>query len=91
MQTELDTTIVKQAKAPWYSRAGSLVFSFFLVGPFMLPLLWLNPELSQKKKVSWTAIILLASAVLLWITLKSLNSILEYYTQLDRLELELLP
>lgn len=79
-----------RAVAPWYCRSGSLVLSFCFIGPFMLPLLWLNPELSRKQKELWTIIVLIAGAILLWVSVRSVQSILDYYHQLDRLEQEML-
>ncbi|MFH1724912.1 MAG: zinc ribbon domain-containing protein [Elusimicrobiota bacterium] len=69
-------------KVSWYFRRGSLVVSFLLVGPFMLPLMWLHPEMSKEKKAVWTTVIVAVSAVLIWMTVKSVMRIAEYYKML---------
>ena len=65
-------------KGKWYFGTSSLVVSFLMVGPFMLPLVWFNPELSSSKKVGYTIAILALSAVLLQMFLKSLENLKEY-------------
>lgn len=46
------------SKAPWYYSMTSLVVGFFCVGPLVLPLVWLNPRLTQTWKIGITLLIL---------------------------------
>ena len=43
-------TLQKQ-KTEWYFKASTLIVGFFLIGPFIIPLIWLNPQYSKKKKI----------------------------------------
>ena len=47
----------KKQKVPWYFKQGSLIISFLVAGPLMLPLIWFNPKMSQTSKIVWTAVI----------------------------------
>jgi len=69
----------KPKKTPWYFSSSSLIVSFLVAGPFMLPLVWFSPKLSSSKKVIYTIIILVLSAVLLQVTIKSFQHIKDYY------------
>jgi len=70
-----------EGKAPqkWYFKTWSLIVSFFVVGPFMLPLVWTNPAFSKKAKFIISAIILVFSFILLFLFLQSLKSLGSYY------------
>ncbi len=67
---------------PWYYSTTSLIVSFLCVGPFMLPLVWLNPELDHRKKVIYSCIIVIFSLLLIWSTVRSVQNIWEYYKML---------
>lgn len=66
-------------KVPWYFRGGSLFVAFLLVGPFMLPLVWLHPKMTKEKKTVWTAVVGVLTILLIWVTVKSVAHIIEYY------------
>jgi len=68
-----------QEPKKWYFRTWALVVSFLSVGPFMLPLVWVNPSLSKKTKIIISAIIIILSYLLLVVFLKSLKSLGDYY------------
>ncbi len=69
----------------WYFKTSLLVTAFLCVGPFALPLLWLNPHFSRKTKIIASIIIIIIS-YFLWILLSnSLKSIGNYYRQIDAL------
>ncbi len=59
-------------KSPWFYSNASMIVSFLVVGPFMLPLIWFNPKFSRTKKIILTMIIgiltlfLVKSTVILW-------------------------
>ena len=64
---------------PWCYRLGFMVFLFLCIGPFMLPLVWLHPSMSRRKKTFWTALIATVSAVLAWVSYVAMMKLLEYY------------
>lgn len=63
----------------WYFKNWPLVISFLCVGPFMLPLVWVNPHLSKKAKVIISVVILVLTYLLVIVAVKSLKSISDYY------------
>ena len=46
-----------QKKTPWYFNSSSLIVSFLVTGPFMLPLVWFHPKMSRTAKIVWTVVI----------------------------------
>jgi hypothetical protein len=66
-------------KLPWYFSTANLVASFFCLGPLMLPLIWLHPQMSPKKKIIITSIIAAISLVLGIQTIKALKAISQYF------------
>ncbi|MFC1521637.1 zinc ribbon domain-containing protein [Elusimicrobiota bacterium] len=71
--------IAEKNTRPWYFSSISLIIAFFCVGPFMLPLVWLNPETSQTKKIIHTLIISIISIALIWGAYRSIINISSYY------------
>ena len=69
----------KITKKKWYFSSSSLIVSFIVVGPFMLPLLWAKPELSVKTRIIYTIVILVLSYLIFVVFLKSIQSILDAY------------
>lgn len=72
-----------EKKVDWYFRTSSLITGFFLVGPFIIPLIWFHPRYSKKKKVILIGICLVITVVLYRAVKKSLVSIDEYYKLLQ--------
>ena len=68
-----------QNKSKWYFETWSLVVAFICVGPFMLPLVWKHPRLSQKSKFIITALVIIVSYIMTIYLLKSLKIIASYY------------
>lgn len=66
-------------KSKWYYSDTTLFVGFLCIGPFILPLIWLNPHYTKLKKAAWTAIILLISVMLLKALQASQVSVSEYY------------
>ncbi len=56
---------VTPSKTPWYYANGSLIGSFLLAGPLMLPLVWFNPRFSKTKKIIWTVAAVVITLVLI--------------------------
>ena len=51
----------KKPQDKWYFKNPSLIIAFLCVGPFALPLVWFNPNLSQIKKIVISIIIIVVS------------------------------
>jgi len=68
-----------QAQKKWYFKTWSLIVSFFFVGPFMLPLVWVNPSFSKKKKIIVSVAVVILTFLLTAVFLKSLKSLNNYY------------
>ena len=64
---------------PWYYRSGSLLIAFLLVGPVMLPLVWLHPRMSRGRKTAYTALALAATTLIIWANYKFVAEIFKYY------------
>ena len=69
----------KKPQEKWYYKTSILIFLFFCVGPFALPVLWLNPSFSRNKKIVVSAVVIILSYFLGVIFINSLKSINEYY------------
>lgn len=59
----------------WYFKTRSIVISFLLIGPFMLPLVWANPRFSKKVKVIISLTVIILTCLLILISINSLKSI----------------
>ena len=68
--------------ARWYHKNYPVVVGFILFGPFILPMVWLNPVFSPKKKLFVTLVILSLTYVLFILTKGLLTQYLDIYDQL---------
>lgn len=66
-------------KQKWYFKSWLLVISFLCVGPFMLPLVWVNPNLNKNTKIIISVAIIILTYLLVVVSLKSLKTISNYY------------
>ena len=64
---------------PWYCNPGSIFIGFCVVGPFVLPLVWVNPRYSNVTKIVLTVIIAVLSWVLGMLIAPLGKSIFDYY------------
>ena len=75
--------IFEQFKHPlrpkWYFRTSTLIAGFLTIGPLILPLVWVNPHYSWRKKIVLSAIMLLISLLLIQALAGAIKSITEYY------------
>lgn len=51
---------------PWYFSHTVLVVGFLCVGPFVLPLVWLNPRYTRVTKIMITLVMILVTLALTW-------------------------
>lgn len=73
---------MKLDPSKWYFRTYVFVAAFLCVGPFALPLVWINPRYGIPKKVLITAITLAASYFMIALLVKSTENIYNYYNQM---------
>ena len=66
----------------WYFKTYWLVIAFLGVGPLALPLLWVNPRFSWKKKTVISIIVIGLSYYLTVITMQAVKNITDYYQQI---------
>jgi hypothetical protein len=69
----------KKEPAKWYYKPASIIVAFLTVGPFAIPLVWLNPHFSRNKKIVITAVMIAVSIWLGIVVMNSIKSISTYY------------
>ncbi|MDP8253029.1 MAG: zinc ribbon domain-containing protein [Candidatus Kaelpia aquatica] len=69
----------KKTKESWFFKTSNLIVAFVCVGPFALPLLWLNPRFSRRSKSIVTIIVLVLSYFLGKAFAHSLKVVIDYY------------
>jgi uncharacterized membrane protein YvbJ len=72
-------SLEKKPQDKWYFKTSTLIIAFLCIGPFALPLVWLNPRFSQKTKIIISVIVIILSYYLGIILINSLRSINKYY------------
>ncbi len=71
--------VEKPPETKWYFKTNTIVIAFLCVGPFALPLVWLNPRFSQKTKIVVTVITIILSWYVGSLLMNSLRSLKQYY------------
>ena len=66
-------------KLKWYFRTPFIVIAVGCVGPLALPLIWWRPQTTRAWKIGLTIGILVLSWLLFQATLKSIESLKQYY------------
>ena len=69
----------------WYFKTYAYVAAFLCIGPFALPLAWINPRYTINKKILVTLITLILSYLVFIAMAKSIANISSYYNQLLQL------
>jgi len=69
----------KKPQEKWYFKTYFLVITFLCIGPLVLPLIWLHPTFSRKKKIIITIIVVIISYLLGSLLVNALKSISRYY------------
>lgn len=72
----------KKPKEKWYYKTSTLAVSFLVIGPLMLPLVWLNPRLKRNSKIIISVIIIIVSYLLGIMLVDSIRKITSYYQQI---------
>jgi len=71
--------LVKRERGKWYYKTYWLIIAFLCIGPFVLPLIWINPRFSKAKKTLISLIIIILTYFLGLILKDSVKSLSEYY------------
>ena len=66
-------------KIKWYFRIPFIVIAVGCLGPLALPLIWWRPQTTRAWKIGLTIGILILSWLLFQVTLKSIESLKQYY------------
>jgi hypothetical protein len=72
-------------KVDWYFRTSFIVLMVFCVGPLALPLIWWRPKTPLAWKIGLTTIILALSWLLFAATMKSIDTLKQYYDVMNGL------
>ncbi len=76
---------VAKPKVAFYFSTSFIVISICCVGPLALPLVWWRPNTSRTAKMVWTVVVLALSIVLCQVTMKSIDTIKDYYELIEDL------
>jgi uncharacterized membrane protein YvbJ len=71
--------MINKKKDKWYLSMPIFIMALFCVGPFALPLLWLNPRFTLKRKVIISIVVAILTYFLSVMLVKSVNSLKSYY------------
>jgi len=66
-------------KPQWYFKVSTLIVGFLVAGPFVIPLIWMNPHYSTVKKYVISAVVVIISIALFMVVKAALASIGQYY------------
>ena len=78
-------SLLKKSRGPWYCQPGWLTTAVLCLGPFAIPLFWLHPNFSLRKKLIWTVVILLITWGAWIVMQQSIQSIRDFYGILEQL------
>lgn len=68
-----------QPKDPWYASSTTIVIGFLVVGPFVIPLVWLNPRWSIAVKSVISIVMIVVSIVLGILFQRSMQGLSSYW------------
>lgn len=74
--------LAKGPQTKWYFKTPALIVIFLCVGPLVLPLVWLNPNFSNKKKIVISIIMLVLAYFMAIFFKNSLETLSNYYQQM---------
>ena len=66
----------------WYFTTTTIVIALLCIGPLALPLLWLNPHYKPITKIVVTVIVLVATAVFIYLSVNVYQRMLDQLTEL---------
>jgi len=71
-----------KSKTKWYFATTTVVVSLLCVGPFALPLVWLNPRYKVITKVVVTVIVIAATVLLLYLAARLYSNLIQQIEEL---------
>jgi hypothetical protein len=71
-----------KSKTKWYFATVTVVVALLCVGPFALPLVWLNPRYKIITKVAVTVIVIAATVLLSYLAARLYNSLMQQIEEL---------
>ena len=74
--------MLKKKKGKWYFSMATFVMALLCVGPFALPLFWVNPRFTVQRKILVSVIVLIATYLLSVMLVNSINSLKGFYQAL---------
>ncbi len=80
-----DRPAFPEKKIPWYFRKTFIIIAVGCVGPLALPMIWWRPQTTRAWKIGLTIGILVLSWFLFQATLRSIETLKEYYALMDGL------
>jgi len=80
---EAKRTSLAEKKIQWYFQTPFIVIAVCCVGPLALPLIWWCPQTTRAWKTGLTIAILVLSWLLFEATLKSIETLKEYYELME--------
>nr|MBU1328810.1 zinc ribbon domain-containing protein [Candidatus Omnitrophota bacterium] len=69
----------KKEKGKWYFSMATFIMALLCVGPFALPLFWLNPRFTMARKILVSVIVLIITYFLGVMFARSMASLKSYY------------
>ena len=69
----------------WYHQPVGMVILFIAVGPFALPIVWTNPDLTKNQKLIISAVVICVFWILGAAATNSMSKIMEHYKPLFEL------
>ncbi|MFH1622662.1 MAG: zinc ribbon domain-containing protein [Candidatus Omnitrophota bacterium] len=72
----------KKQQAKWYFKTSTLIVGFLCAGPFILPFVWFNPNLSKKKKIVISIVVFILTYFIVIFMVQSIKTIFNYYQQI---------
>ena len=76
---------MSQDPKKWYFKTSAFIAAFLCIGPFALPLVWINPRFNTTKKIVITVITIVVSFAIGLVLAKSIENIFSYYQQILKL------
>ena len=73
-------------KTAWLFSPVSMGVMFFLVGPFMLPMVWWHPTMAKSTKTVVTIVVSVVTALLVAAAMWGLSKMMDYYDLIDSLQ-----
>ncbi len=72
-----------KTKTSWLFSTTNVVVAFLFVGPLALPLVWFHPHYKKTTKIIVTVIVSAITILFVWLLIKLVPKMIEYYSQLD--------